>query len=793
MSMTKYDDDKYVVLDREVDQIRQSVEMYIGRRFTSGALHLCKEIFNNALDECLNENSPADKIEVLFDESTREFIVSDNGRGIPFDIMVTVCTKKHSSTKFDKTKANQFNAGLNGVGITVTMALSDYFSLTSYRGDEYKIIEFFDGELVEHEPVKCKKPRFGTIVKFIPSEKYLGKIDLTVDIIETYFRNMSYILPTGISLKFSGKSKDGLSDVNRLYKPEGLGSNVEFLSQTLEFKPVEVESIGDGIEMSMAFSYDKTLDDTIISSFCNYVVTTEGGYHEIACQRAICEYFSKEAKKMDPNHKYEVSFDDCKKGLIFAVNCKHHNPMYEGQHKSKVGNKEIQVEGKPMIYKALVDYFNSNNSLLKKIISYLRQIAKIRLEAHKIKEIDTKKPSSFLDDAEIKSFFNVSDRNYNGYKELFIAEGDSAAGALLNSRNAKYQAVFGLIGVVDNTYGISSAQVLQKQTFRNLVKVLGCGIGADFNINKLKWNKIIICTDKDTDGDFITSLLCTFFATHLPGIINDGRLYKAIPPLYLLDKKTIKKYNMKTDYLFDKKEMDNIFFNIIANNIDVCLCNDEDLSGQVLLKKKELVDVLFQTKNYISELTNLVKRSGGIPIIVEYACWYLIKYGHDKKKFKCAIEKQFPEMIYDMREESLDGSYNGEHFTLIIDKLFVKMAKRFIKILAEKTPSFYVIYKNKKDNYNPELVTFGTFLYAMRNQYDIELEQRFKGLGEADPSILFISTMNPKIRKLYKINMTDVKKTMEIVRLLHGKDAQMIEERRKMLEDLDITYDDIDS
>ena len=162
----------------------------------------------------------------------------------------------------------------------------------------------------------------------------------------------------------------------------------------IQMKEPVVNEKEEAIQMDMAFSYDSTLDDMVIDSYCNYVSTKEGGYHEQACQRAICDFFSRQAKQLDPNNKYEITYDDCRKGLIVVVNCHHTNPQFEGQHKSKVDNKDIATEGRQLMYQELTKYFDSNNALLRRIIQYLRQVAKIRMESTQIKTSVLKKPTN---------------------------------------------------------------------------------------------------------------------------------------------------------------------------------------------------------------------------------------------------------------------------------------------------------------------------------------------------------------------------------------------------------------
>jgi len=786
-----YSDDTYMALANEFDQIRTCIGMYISKANTEGALHLWKEIFNNALDECVNPHSPSNKIYITFDEKKCEFTVTDEGRGIPFEELISVSTKKHTSTKFVRSEPwMKGQAGRNGVGLVVTVALSDYMSITSYRGDKYKYIEFIEGDVKEGKVLSLKKPQNGLCVKFIPSEKYLGEMNVTTDLVEDYLRRMSYVLPDDIKISFYGNTSDDKT-IKRDYKYQGLAANVDYLSSTLEFNPLDISYECEDFDLLVSFSYDKTLDDMLVNSYCNYIYTTEGGTHELAAQKAICDFFSREAKKLDPESKFEVTYEDCKKGLIMAVNCRHLNPGFEGQHKTRVNNSDVLQQGKRGLTSSLYKYFSSNNMMLRKIISYLRMIAKARMETHKIKGIKNKKNSTFLDDSEIGlKFSNIADRNYQGYKELVITEGLSAYGAIDNARNNTYQAVCALTGVSDNVFGLSLTQLKTKKIFMDLLNIMGCGVGPDFDINKLKWNKIIIMTDSDVDGSNITSLLLCFFFLFLRPIIDEGKLFKAIPPLYIVDPKSIKKYYNGDPWLFDKKDYYELFNTMISNNIEVGIDDDKQIR---MLKKKELRMWLELNGDYLLELDSLVKRSASEPLILEYVCYYKLKSMGDENKFKEFIEQAFSELTYDIYESSLTGSYEGRYISLITDKLFMRMAQRFMQTLSDN-PSFFIYCKNKNDkNDQFNKMTIGEFLKLMNNSFNITINQRFKGLGEAATEVLFVTTLNPKIRRLIRMNIEDAKHALETFDLLHGKSDNMREQRRTLLDNTKISYSDIDN
>jgi DNA gyrase subunit B len=812
-------DDVYEYKDNEFEQIRQCLGMYVGSDAQTAASHLVNEITANSLDELTNPNTIGKTIWITFMEKECKFIIEDDGRGIPHNILADVISKKHYSTKFTR-EFNKFSGGQNGVGTTITAALSDHYLVTSTRDGLAKTVAMQNDELIDLGTKKAKPGKHGTYTEFIPSQKWLGKFKMELADVEDYLRRLSYVMPDGIKIKFLGINKRG-KETARTYTRQGIAANVEYLSQSLEFPPItlsipeqtidEPDHDTEYFKLEFSFSYDRTLDDMVTASFCDYLATKEGGTHEQVVQQAICSFFSRQAKALDPNAKYEVNTDDCKKGLVFVVNCDHSNPKFEGQHKSKVDQKNIIQYGRKPIMDALSAFFETNNGLLRKIIQYLRQISKIRMEAKKIKNTTLKKPTTFLDDADIgKIFVNISDRNYSGYKEILLSEGDSAVSAVGSARNSACQAIFAITGVIPNTFGWSTQKVKENPTFAALIKVLGCGIGNEFDLNKLKWNAVITATDSDVDGSNITSLLLVFFACHMPEIITSGRLYKVIPALYRIDDKSSKKYMSGQNYIFDKKEYYDLYHRIIADNVKVKFVYPQTNAdavkgaGEVTgLSKKDLIKALGHTTDYLSELQTLVKRSACNIVVLEYICYFIMLTSalpEDKrsKEFQKMLTKKFPELHYHADYESIMGSYEGENITLIIDKIFFKMARRFLRILAE-SPTFYLLCENRnasKDDPRSDdwdLMTLGQFLVMCDKSFQVGIEQRYKGLGESDADMIFPSMMNPKTRKLLRITMHDAKEAMATLQLLHGDGDEWREARRKLLKEADITLEDIDN
>lgn len=360
-----------------------------------------------------------------------------------------------------------------------------------------------------------------------------------------------------------------------------------------------------------------------------------------------------------------------------------------------------------------------------------------------------------------------------------------------------HQAVFGLRGVTDNVHGITLNQLKDKEIFRNLIKVLGCGCGSDFNLPNLRFDKIIICTDMDVDGSNITSLLLCFFLQFMPQLFEAGKIYKAMPPLYQLDPTSYKKLtknNKGDNWLYDKKDYYALISSLIANNVNICIEPASGKKGEVIkLSKSGAAKWLTDNAEYDLELDTLSKKAACDATILENVCYCKVMSKGNEEKFKTLILKIYPEMTYDVYNHALIGSVDGEFFSLICDSIFEKNAQRFIVQMANN-PSIYVHVKNASESDDTyQRTTIGSFLVSAKKSYAIKIEQRFKGLGEAEPDVLFVTTTNPKIRRLLRMTIKDAKKAKETFAMIHGRGEQMINARRKFLSNLPISYADIDN
>lgn len=374
----------------------------------------------------------------------------------------------------------------------------------------------------------------------------------------------------------------------------------------------------------------------------------------------------------------------------------------------------------------------------------------------------------------------------------------SAFGSILNCRNPLYQAVYGVQGVIDNVYGLSINDLIKKKAIKDLITILGTGIGRDFDLGKLRYNKIIIATDADVDGSNIMSLLLNFFYLFLPELIESGKVYRATPPLYLMDLKSLRRFYNGREWLYSKREYYEMMNTIITNNCEMALETStvNKRGGRqpevVPMSVKDLKSWLNMNSEYKVELDNLSKKTACDSRVVEKVCYHKLHAKNDKD-FQERIHKEFPEMSYDAHTCSLIGSWNGEFFSLICDNIFDRSARRFMEELA-RNKYFYVWYRNSKRNDDKYTrATIGEFLDDMDRVFNVKIAQRFKGLGEVEPDLLFRTSTNPKYRKLLQIRIKDVKKTMSTFELLHAKTTEMREARRQLIENSKMSYMDIDN
>ena len=795
MVKSKFIDDKIEHIEDDIEKIRTKTSMYISYLGSQGSLHLAKEIINNSIDECINTNSPADFIEIFLDESENTLTVSDNGRGIPPDKLKIVCTKLQSGSKFFRGGTGSTSAGENGVGITACAALSNIFELISFRdGSKYKIT-LNEGKIVKDvtETSIKDKEKHGTTTIMKPSSYILGEdCGIIPENLIEWIEKIVYLIPKDITIKLGIKRKGKESIVNKKYtNKEGLYDYIKklckkpLLDPIHFFKTTEVKETKRGetyekfIGLEVAFTYDPDSVEFVADSFCNYVNTIDNGVHVDSVKTGIMQYFTKHARESlseRESKKLDIIPSDVYQGLLVTVSLSTDMDIqFNSQVKHKVTNNEFFKPLKDMTYVALKNYFEKNPKELKKYIDKIKVNAKARVESTKVRNSVIKGESNnFEEHFLMENFDPANNKGKNDYRELFIIEGKSARGSASAGRYDKgTQAVFSLRGVPLNSFNAKLDKVLLNKELNALVKILGCNIGARFDIDKLKYNKIIIMADSDSDGFNITSLMCAFFMTHMPELVKRGYIYKAVAPLYKIKSKYKK-------FILNKQEYVEIFEKQIRENLRI-----SDIETGKVYNDKEMQNFLLINRNYLEELHRTANHLAIDPILLEFVITHL----NEKDMLKKFHEK-FPEMM--IEDGVMNGIYEGKYQIMIMDHIFEKRIKNMQRYIHElndiKKLGVHEVVSKKETKYLGEM-TIGEFL-SLAQKYQPIIQFRYKGLGELQPLELRDTTLDPNNRILIKLTVDDMEEDMRKFNILHGNDS---DERKLLMKHFKISMEDLDN
>lgn len=755
--MAKFKDDDIRVIEDDLERLRERTTVYISYKGDKGALHLCKELINNAIDEAMSPKSPCKNIQIVFNEKENRLTVSDDGRGIPFQHIIDVVTKLQSSSNFGKTKEGaevSLKAGENGIGLTAINALSEFLTIIVTREGKRGTFNFVDGRL-QGEPIyeQADPNEHGTTAIFVPSEKYLGPCHIKEADLFSWLSLISHFVPSSKTIYYTPiKKKGDEKKTIKLKYANGpvklLESNMKkpLLSTTMNFKSNEPN-------VQVCFNYDEadSTDGYNTISFCNWVNTIQHGEHVSGAKTGYCQammkivptYMTENEKK-----KWNITFEDIRLGLCTEIFLFHNDPQFTGQTKECVGNREIFKDVRDAVYKATMAYMKDNAAEAKKISNYIKKNARARLEVSKIRKSDYKAMDSF----EESVMSGYSPAIGKGYKELYIVEGDSAKGGVTGVRDAMTQAVFKIKGNPKNTYGIKLAEVLQNAEFKTLIKIIGTGIGKDFNLAQSKFDKIIIFVDSDIDGFNMTSLLSTFFLCFMPELVKAGMLYKAKAPLYILK-------DSKNKYILSKVEYYKIFADKVVENTTLIDSKGKKLSNEDM---HALID---SNKDYLLELEPLTQYFYTNPELIEFTLLYA-----PSPKFNYVLKKRFPELTYDEATNVIQGSIDGVYQYLVADQAFFDKCERLTKLIKDVNKSD--IYYTMESNGYKSLTSLGMF-FKNTKKYLPEIEDRIKGLGELDGEVMWETTLNPANRELIRLTIDDLERDLNTVKVLHGPDSKL--------------------
>ncbi len=523
-----------------LEGVRKRPAMYIGGTDKHGLHHLVYEVVDNSVDEALEGYCDFIVIVLHKDGSCS---VDDNGRGIPVDMhpiykmpaAQVALTKLHAGGKFDK-GSYAISGGLHGVGVSCVNALSKKLYLRIKRDGKIYEQEYSRGNPQgKLKPIgTCSKTESGTYVRFWPDEEIFSELEFDYKVLQNRFREIAF-LNAGLKIK--------LIDENNDKKEEffAAGGIVEFVKwanrnkDALHLKPIYFKNETKGLEIEISIQYNSGYQENIFG-FVNTINTVEGGTHVSGLKTAITRVLNDYAKKKG-SLKNGESFmgEDAREGLTAIISLKIADPQFEGQTKTKLGNSNVKGHVDSLVTASLSEFFEENPSVAKKIIDKALSSAKARLAAKKAKDLVRRKNAFSIGGLPGKLADCSSKKREEA--ELYLVEGESAGGSAKNARSRETQAILGLKGKILNVEKANPSKALSSEEIANIITAIGTGVGDQFDISNLRYNRIIIMTDADVDGEHIKTLLLTFFFRFMPKLIEEGHVFAAMPPLYRIRKK----------------------------------------------------------------------------------------------------------------------------------------------------------------------------------------------------------------------------------------------------------------
>ena len=761
MSEKQYDAGNIKVL-KGLEAVRKRPGMYIGDTNIGGLHHMIYEVVDNSIDEAMA--GYCDTIDI---ELTREgsCIVTDNGRGIPVDMHPTenlpaatvVLTVLHAGGKFDK-DTYKVSGGLHGVGVSVVNALSKKLVLNIKRDGNLYRQEFSCGIPTTGLEVIKTTNRTGTQVEFWPDDTIFEVTNFDREILAKRFRELAYLNPK-ITINF----KDQRDGFNESYHFEGgLESFVTDMNKAQSVsKAVSFSGGEEDVVVDFALMYNDTYSENLLS-FVNNIKTPDGGTHEAGFRagltRVITNYIQANAAAREKDTK--ITGDDIREGLIAVVSVKVPEPQFEGQTKGKLGSSYVKPIVQKMVFDVLSKYFEENPIEARAIMEKALMAARGREAAKRARDLTRKKEG--LSVGTLPGKLADCQSKDATISELYLVEGDSAGGSAKQGRDRVFQAILPLKGKILNVEKSRLDKILKSDEIKNMITALGCGIGDEFDAEKLRYHKIIIMTDADVDGSHIQTLLLTFFFRFLNKVVENGYIYLAQPPLYRYKK------GKKEIYLKDEKALNEF---LIQTGIE-----GMEFEG---IGSNDLVDFLKIVAAYRSVLKELEKRFN-----VLSAIRYMIENPDIIGKTYSEIFEILKNYLQAQGHNILNSYVNDEEVRIYVqtesglEELIVN-DNLFANPLYEEAVHISKKIKERDMDFGEKDV-LDVLDEIEKNAKKGAYIQRYKGLGEMNPEQLWETTMNPENRRLLKININDAASASDTFNLFMGDE---VEPRRNYIQD----------
>ncbi len=783
-----------------LDAVRKRPGMYIGDTDDgSGLHHMVYEVVDNAIDEALAGHATRVGVILNADGSCS---VSDDGRGMPVDIHAgegvsaaeVIMTQLHAGGKFDQ-NSYKVSGGLHGVGVSVVNALSDYVELKIYRNGKCHEARFELGETVTpvhitgDAPVRDEGPKAGevltgTTVTFMPSLKTgpdtgtFAFIDFDRKTLEHRLRELAF-LNSGVHIRFADFREAEPYEIILHYD----GGVIEFVKHLDKAKtsvmkaPVFVRGIRDKIEVDLALQWNDSYHETMLC-FTNNIPQRDGGTHLAAFRGALTRVMSQymESSGAAKREKVSVSGEDAREGLTCVLSVKVPDPKFSSQTKDKLVSSEVRPAVEGLVYDKLSQWFEENPAEAKTIVSKIVEAAAAREAARKARELTRRK--SALDISSLPGKLADCQERDPAKSEIFIVEGDSAGGSAKQARNRENQAILPLRGKVLNVERARFDKMLSSEQIGTLITALGAGIGRDdFNIEKLRYHKIIIMTDADVDGAHIRTLLLTFFYRQMPEVIEKGYLYIAQPPLYKVAK------GKSSRYLKDDSELDAYLIEEGISDAVLELRTGERITGN------DLDAQVRAAKSFKSSVDRLSTRAPAFAI-EQAALGGLFGTHPDLEKVAQSLTRLNQEGDGPWSVEAgVGGGYVFERIRRgVTEKIVLDEAMMHsldARRLSERADALGDIYaqvaiftrKDKSTDIRGPLDLVAAVLDAGRKGLTI---QRYKGLGEMNAEQLWETTLDKDVRTLLQVKVNHADEADDMFSKLMG---DLVEPRREFIQD----------
>ena len=819
-----YDASSITVLEG-LQAVRERPGMYIGDTASNGLHQLVYEVVDNCIDEAMA--GFCDKIQVCIHENN-SVTVEDNGRGIPIgkhekeskkqgrdvSAIEVVMTILHAGGKFDK-NTYKVSGGLHGVGVSCVNALSKDLHVEVFSNGKEHHIDFARGKVAKPLCEVGDSTKRGTKVTFVPDDKIFNVTTFDYDILLKRLRELAF-LNKGIEITLRDERSADRDDVAFSYEG-GIASFVSYLNENkapLFSPPIYISGIKelhDGpLEFEVAMQWNESYSESI-HSYVNNISTRQGGTHLTGFSTAltrVLNHYTKTNHVLSRGDKIPITGEDLREGLTAVLSLKVPNPQFEGQTKQRLGNSEVTSVVQSIVSEEFTIYLQENPQIAKTIIEKAALAALAREAARKARELTLRK--SALDSGRLPGKLTDCQERDPKLCEIYIVEGDSAGGSAKSGRDRRFQAILPIRGKILNVEKSRLDKILKNEEIGHMISAFGCGIGKDnFNLDKLRYHKIIIMTDADVDGSHIRTLLLTFFYRHMPALVVNNFIYIAQPPLLRVARKKTAKY------IHSEKEMDKHLLKLGTSDISL------RVEGENEVLDKDNVENLLGCILEVELLINTVEKKG-VPFreflaSKNEAGFYpqFIVHLPDSDRF-VYTESEFVEIkekseakqreIHEETLNSIPEEEQTEEMKIFHPKSlpFVELyEKGKLKLIKDKLKEFnfsfeqYAIAEGKlMDFISEDLVE--TPIYTLKEAIEYLREngrkgvviQRYKGLGEMNADQLWETTMDPAVRTLVQVTLPDVVAADHMFTMLMGEEVKprrtFIETHALSVKNLDI-------